>query len=265
MSDATPRILIIEDHPESVALLLDLLGEQRYDVQVALDGMDGFDKARRGRPDLILLDLAMPGIDGFGVCERLKADPATSPIPVVFLSASNTVDDKLRGFAIGGVDYITKPFSAEEVLARIAVHLSHRQRLRQLEAMAASRALDTAGDLAGRDQRLFDRAVAILERQMAEPPALPEIARELGVNERRLTELFRQQVGMTLFDYFTELRLETARHLLEGTTVQIQLIADRVGYSKPGDLTRAFRRRYGVSPREYRQARQGPSARPPPE
>ena len=87
--------------------------------------------------------------------------------------------------------------------------------------------------------------------------ALTGLTQALGTNERKLTELFRRRVGLTVFDYFGEMRLETGRRLLEGSDIRIQLIADRVGYRNAGDFTRAFRRRYGVTPREYRQARGG--------
>lgn len=257
MSDAAPKLLIIDDQPDSVALLLSYLEDQDLDILVALDGTDGLTKAARGRPDLILLDIAMPGLDGFDVCRSLKADPATADIPVIFLSASTAIDDKLLGFTLGGVDYVTKPFAEEEVLARVSVHLHARRRLNRLETMAASRALESVTDLTGRDDRTFAQAVAILEKRLAEPPTLPELIGVLGTSERKITELFRQRVGMTVFDYFGEMRLETARHLLEGSDLRIQLIADRVGYRNAGDFTRAFRRRYSVSPREYRQARGG--------
>ncbi|MDO9227762.1 MAG: response regulator [Pseudomonadota bacterium] len=92
----TPRLLIIDDQPTSVGLLLAYLGNSDLDILVALDGHDGLAKARGGLPDLILLDVNMPGLDGFSVCEQLKSDPRTMDVPVIFLSASNDIDDKFR-------------------------------------------------------------------------------------------------------------------------------------------------------------------------
>lgn len=257
MAESTPRLLIIDDQPDSVALLLSYFGNKDIDILVALDGKDGLNKAAQGRPDLILLDITMPGMDGFEVCRALKAEGRTADIPVIFLSASTSIEDKLLGFSLGGADYVTKPFSEEEVLARVSVHLHAKQRLERLETMAATRALESVTDLTSRDDKVFAQAIAILEQRLAEPPTLPELTHIIGTNERKITELFRQRVGMTVFDYFGEMRLETARRLLEGSDLRIQLIADRVGYRNAGDFTRAFRRRYGVSPREYRQARGG--------
>lgn len=210
---------------------------------VALDGRDGLQKAVEGEPDLILLDITMPLMDGFTVCEKLKADPATAHIPVIFLSASVATEDKLRGFAAGAVDYITKPFAEPEVLARVHVHLGYR-RPPQGEPQG----------LGARDKMFFDRAMSVLQQRLAFPPGLTELAHEIGTNERKLTEIFRQQVGMTVFDFLLDMRLEKARRLLEADELQIQLIADQVGYRNAGDFTRAFRRRYDVSPSEYRRA-----------
>lgn len=252
-----PRLLIIDDQPDSVALLLAYLERTETDIRVALNGEDGLARARDARPDLILLDVVMPGLDGFAVCRQLKADPRLAPTPVIFLSASPAVEDKLKGFEAGAVDYITKPFAEQEVLARVLVHLQAKQRLDLLESMARRRVLEGVESPGEREERIFSKAVAFLEDHLSDPPGLQALARQMGCNERKLTDLFRHQVGMTVFDYVSELRMETARRLIEGSALQVQLIAERVGYRNAGDFTRAFRRRYGVTPREYRVAKGG--------
>ncbi len=257
MSGQMPRLLIIDDQPESVALLIAYLADKAVEILVALDGADGLAKAIAGRPDLILLDVLMPGTSGIEVCRMLKDDARTAGIPVIFLSASNAIEDKLKGFSLGAVDYITKPFSEDEAVARVFLHLNSKQRIDRLETMVAQSALERVGDQAFPEDMLFSQALAALDKRLAAPPGLVELARELGTNERKLTEIFRQRVGMTVFDYFSEMRLETARHLLEGSGMRVQAIAGHVGYRNAGDFTRAYRRRYGLSPREYRQVRRG--------
>jgi DNA-binding response OmpR family regulator len=257
MSSNTPRLLIIDDQPESVALLIAYLADKDVEILVALDGADGFEKAIAGRPDLILLDVLMPGIDGLEVCRRLKADARLANVPVIFLSAKTAIEDKLKGFSLGAVDYITKPFSEDEAVARVFLHLHSKQRFDRLESMVAQSALDRVGEQAFPDDQLFAQALSVLDKRMSDPPGLVQLARELGTNERKLTDIFRQRVGLTVFDYFSELRLETARHLLEQSAMRVQMIAGHVGYRNAGDFTRAYRRRYGMSPREYRQARLG--------
>jgi DNA-binding response OmpR family regulator len=254
MLEKHPKLLIIDDDPGSVGLLLAHLGDRELQIMVALGGEDGFTKALSGQPHLILLDLTMPGIDGFATCERLKSERRTAAIPVIFLTASTARDDKLRGFALGGVDYITKPFDEAEVLARVAVQLQVQRQLRRLEVLGTQHVLERRRPSADRESFMLQEAVCILNAQMTEAPNLPDLAHRVGTNERKLTELFRHRFGMTVFDYLSELRLDTGRRLLESTDTPVSLIAEAVGYQNPGDFARAFRRHYQVSPRNYRQA-----------
>ena len=251
MANNAPRVLIIDDQSETVARLLDGHEGQELELLVALDGQAGLAKAVAQLPDLILLDVVLPVIDGLEVCRRLKADPRTADVPVIFLSQSAAIEHKLQSFSLGAVDYIGKPFSEHELLARIFIHLHNKWQLDRLQAMLGQRALTGVGDKAFPDEQLFARALAMLDKRLDNPPGLTEMAVALGANERKLTDLFRERVG-PVFEYFSELRLETARHLLEGSTMQIQAIAMHVGYRNAGDFTRAYRRRYAISPREYR-------------
>jgi len=113
------RILIIDDSPDFRVLLARLLKASGFEVMEAKSGEEGLRKIGEFQPDLILLDIMMPGIDGYEVCERIKADPCFRDIPIIFLSGRTDAADKIRGLAIGGVDYITKPFDRGEVIARI--------------------------------------------------------------------------------------------------------------------------------------------------
>ena len=126
-------VLIVDDTPANVRVLAEYLDGHGFNVTVAQDGEEGLERARFGRPDLVLLDAMMPGWDGFETCRRLKADPATSAIPVIFMTALSDVGDKVRAYEAGGIDYITKPFHAEEVLARVNTHLALRNMQRQLQ------------------------------------------------------------------------------------------------------------------------------------
>ena len=127
-----PTILIVDDTAANVAVLADHLGDHGFAVLVAQDGEEGIERARYGRPDLILLDVMMPGMGGFDTCTRLKADEATRDIPVIFMTALSDIGDKITGYKVGGVDYVTKPFHTEEVLARVNTHLALQAMQRQL-------------------------------------------------------------------------------------------------------------------------------------
>ena len=135
-------ILIVDDTPENLKVLRSILMQQSYRVRVAINGQMAINSVAESLPDLILLDIRMPGIDGFEVCRRLKADALFQQIPVIFLSASDDLDDKIRAFSSGGVDYVTKPFQVEEVLARVTMHLKTRELQKALEEKNAD--LETA-------------------------------------------------------------------------------------------------------------------------
>jgi two-component system sensor histidine kinase/response regulator len=126
-------ILIVDDTPANLGVLVETLGAGGYRLMVAEDGEEALAQTAQTQPDLILLDVMMPGIDGFETCRRLKAQPATREIPVLFMTALNETADKVKAFAAGGVDYITKPIEHEEALARVRTHLMLRQLQRELQ------------------------------------------------------------------------------------------------------------------------------------
>ncbi|MBE9178122.1 response regulator [Oculatella sp. LEGE 06141] len=133
-------ILIVDDAPNNIRVLVELLTQSGFQVAVARSGEQALERIPEATPGLILLDILMPGIDGFETCRRLKANPETRDIPIIFMSALTDVVDKVKGLEMGGVDYLTKPIVHAEAIARINVHLSLRQaqrRLVQEEKMAA--------------------------------------------------------------------------------------------------------------------------------
>ncbi|NIU62099.1 MAG: response regulator, partial [Pseudomonas stutzeri] len=156
------NILIVDDTPANLRLLSQMLAEQGYRVRPAPDGPLALAAARAEHPDLILLDIRMPEMDGYQVCEHLKADVRTRDIPIVFISALDATEDKVRAFTVGGVDYVTKPFQVEEVLARVETHLALRRMQKQLQR--ANRKMERELALAGEVQASF------LPRQLPDIP-----------------------------------------------------------------------------------------------
>jgi signal transduction histidine kinase len=124
------RILIVEDAPANIQALTGILRERGYQLSVATNGRQALDVLAKIRPDLILLDVLMPEMDGFATCERIKASPEWRTIPIIFLTAKTETDDIVRGFELGAVDYVAKPFHAHELLARVHTHLT-MDRLRE--------------------------------------------------------------------------------------------------------------------------------------
>jgi DNA-binding NtrC family response regulator len=131
------RILVIDDTPANVKLLVDLLSVNGFNAVAASSGVEGLERAASAAPDLILLDVMMPDVDGFAVCERLKAEATTRDVPVIFLTALHETAEKVRAFSAGGVDYVTKPFEPRELLARVGTHVALRRARLELEAKNA--------------------------------------------------------------------------------------------------------------------------------
>ncbi len=143
-------ILIVDDNPENLDVLIQLLKKTGSDIRIALSGEEALDRIELIDPDIILLDIMMPGLDGFETCRRLKENETVKGIPVLFISALTEIANKIKGFRAGGSDYITKPFNEEEVLARLNAHLTiHKQ---QLELVAQK---ETLRELNAKKDRFF--------------------------------------------------------------------------------------------------------------
>lgn len=132
-------ILIVDDNATNLSLLSEALTSEGWRFRVAVDGESAIAQVERHQPELILLDVQMPGIDGFETCRRLKANPVTQNIPIIFTTALADVESKVQGFSLGAVDYIPKPFAQEEVIARVRVHLQLQQLTQSLEEQIRDR------------------------------------------------------------------------------------------------------------------------------
>ena len=131
--EGVPNVIIVDDTPANLQLLTGMLKERGYKVRPVPSGKLALQAAKNDPPDLILLDIMMPEMDGYEVCERLKADDKLKEISVIFISALNETMDKVRAFSVGGVDYVTKPFQFEEVNARVSTHLELQRQRRKLK------------------------------------------------------------------------------------------------------------------------------------
>jgi signal transduction histidine kinase len=130
LADYQPRtatVLIVDDTPANLGLIVETLGERGFRVLIALDGAEAIERAKYCLPDLVLLDVNMPGVNGFETCRLLKTDERTRDIPVIFMTVADGVSDMVEGFRVGGVDYVTKPVRIDEVVARMDVHLTMRE------------------------------------------------------------------------------------------------------------------------------------------
>lgn len=238
------HVLIIDDQPEALAPLTALLRADGMRISIATEARHALDRTIALRPDLVLLDVHMPQMDGFALCRLLREEPATRELPIIFLTAAASADERLSGLSLGSVDYVTKPYLPEEVLARIRIHLQLARRNH-----TAPSSSHTPHDP---DQVILNAALRLIGRELAAPPSLAEMARQVGTHDKRLSGIFRERMGISVFAFIREERLRKGQELLTDTSMTIQEIADMVGFSSAANFTTAFRERLGITPGAFR-------------
>jgi DNA-binding response OmpR family regulator len=261
------RVLLVDDSPADLRLLVQLLSQENFKVLVALHGRQAIERALAvPGPDLIVMDVSMPGLDGYATCRLLKADPSTAHIPIIFVTAASALDERLKGFQAGGVDYVLKPYDPAEVLARVRVHLNRLSRgdanVHQSSAASdSSSPIRTLGqlDAASRvtpftnDQAIVNTTTRYLHEHLADAPPQKHLAKLMGVNEKRLTYAFRTLLGKTVHDFLRDERMDRAQTLLRDDRLSVAEISDRLGFSSPANFASAFRRQVGCSPLMFRR------------
>lgn len=188
------RILIIDDNITNLKIAINMLEKYNYAVLMAHNGRVGLQRAKDAQPDLILLDIKMPDMDGYEVCRELKAAEQTRHIPVIFISALDEVFDKITAFSIGGVDYITKPFQTEELLARVKTHLSLHQLQQELQTAndtLEEKVRERTAELAAANAHLQNE-IEQRKRQQQEKDRLFTVVSQQGDQLRNLTTLLIQ-------------------------------------------------------------------------
>lgn len=245
-----PHILVIDDSPEELRGIVGLLRQQPWRLSMASDPRQGYQRALALKPDLILLDVRMPGMDGFALCRLLREAPETQRTPVIFLTSAGAVEERVEGLTLGSVDYVLKSCDPQEILARIRIHLQLSWRE---PAVAPSAGVV---EPANQEEVSLRVAMRVITQNLAEMPSLAEIARKAGTHEKRLSSIFREHLGSTVFAYIREVRIRRGQELLSDSAMDIQDIADQVGFRSACNFTTAFRERVGMTPSQYRQQAQ---------
>ncbi len=251
------QILIIDDEVNNLRLITESLKGYGFELMTALNGEDGLLSAQHGQPDLILLDIKMPGQDGFSVCRQLKSHVCTESIPVIFFTALDVVEDKLNAFQLGAVDYITKPFDVREVMARVLLHLDQYKRqqnlqLRLQQELQQNQAPDSTQIEAEKQCLGLEKVVEYLQQHLESPPSLDKLATIANTNRTTLNQQFHLLYQMSVFDWWREQRLQSAAKQLKTSRLAVLQIAQQVGYSSYSGFIAAFKARFGMSPKKYR-------------
>ncbi|MDR8014369.1 response regulator [Ectopseudomonas guguanensis] len=243
----SPLILVIDDMPEALQALLQQIRGQGWRLSLASEARQGLQRALALRPDLIVLDVRMPHMDGFTLCRLLREAPATRNTPIIFLTSAGSLEERLEGLEMGGVDYVLKPFETAEVMARIRIHLQ-LSRTGQPQGV-----VDNPLEPVDEEVVILQAAMRLIAQNLADLPSLDEIARKVGTHDKRLSAIFRQHLQTTVFAYIREARLRKAQELLAASSMSVQDIAELVGFRSACNFTTAFRERQGITPSQFRQ------------
>ena len=253
--DDVATVLVVEDHPEVRAYVRKHLSPI-YRVLEADDGEEGLRMARRHLPDLVLSDVMMPGLDGYGLCRALKADAETSFIPVVLLTARAGPQDRLTGLEEQADDYLTKPFDVRELLARTGNLIGSRRILR--ERFSAPPLVIGAGtvDVTPADAEFLGRVRTVIEENLADEDFTVErFADELAYSRGHLHRRLRDLLDETPSDLIRRMRLERAAQLLGADVGSVGAVAYSVGFKSVAHFSNRFLTQFGVRPSAYRSHR----------
>ena len=249
-----PIVLVVEDHHEIRGMIAEFMG-QEYQVLEAVDGSAGWQLAREHLPDLVVSDLVMPRMDGLELCYKLKTDMLTSHIPVIMLTAKSSVESRLKGYETGADDYMTKPFSVDELAVRIKSLIEQRRSLR--EKFSAHVSLEPSEIvITSLDKRFLEKAIQVVEKHMSDENFnVLTMSRALNMSRSTLFRKLEALTNQSPVEFIRAIRLKRAASLLMQRYGNISEVALQVGFKNPSYFTQQFRKAYAKTPKEYAGSR----------
>lgn len=249
-SASRPLALVVDDNADVREYVAHLLGGE-YDVRQAADGKEGLGMALKTVPDLIVCDVMMPVMDGLEMCRRVKAETATSHVPVILLTSNAQENQRAEGYDCGADAYITKPFSSKVLLSRVRNLLENRKRLKYVYASGAD---DEARDEPDPDSRFMaDFGRVVRERMSDSSLSVETISSALGLSRVQMYRKVKQLTGQSPVEIIRVTRLKKAEHLLKSTKMTVSEISYDVGFSSPSYFSKCFKDYFGCQPGEMRE------------
>ena len=258
-------MLLVEDNLELRAFLRSIFKAQ-FQIIEASNGTEGIDKAKKHIPDIIISDIMMPGQDGIALTKELRHDVATSHIPIVLLTAKADMDSKLQGMELGIDSYITKPFSAIYLKARVDNLLARRQRLRQFycehlmdinDAGTEEEAKveeEVQNSISPQDKLFIDRLTEFMEKHMDNGElVVDDLVHEMSVSRSVFFKKLKSLTGLAPIEFIKEMRVKRAAQLIETGEFNMTQIAYMVGINDPRYFSKCFKQRFGMTPTEYKE------------
>jgi YesN/AraC family two-component response regulator len=255
-------ILVIEDDAQMRTLFLRCLAAEGFAPIVVENGSIGVEQAQQQQPDVIICDIMMPIFDGYDVLNALRQDPATASIPFIFLTADHTKATYRKGMELGADDYLTKPFTTDELVRAIATRLQKQATLQhwyksklQFEEGPRSPVSSTRESPSiFPDHAALKEIFNFIELHYHQNITLSDVAKAVGYSPAYLTHRVAQQTGETINCWIVKRRMVAACHLLQATDYTVQEIALRLGYQNVGHFSRQFRQHHGSPPQTWRKA-----------
>ena len=252
-----PLVLIIDDNNGMRAYLRSIL-QDHYNVSEAVNGQQGLERARREVPKLVVCDVMMPVMDGLEFTRRLKADTATSHIPVILLTARSLSEQREEGYGTGADSYLTKPFTGSLLLARIDNLIHSRTLLRSLFSGNSKEEEKEEEMLGAQDQSFVTRLREVIRDNMGDSDfSVERIGEEIGLSRVQLYRKVKALTGQTPVELLRKARLERSRRLIEKTEKSVSEIAYEVGFTSPSYFNKCFKDEFGISPGAMRENMQG--------
>lgn len=253
--DAASIVLVVEDNSDISRYIGSEL-KKSYALRYAVNGREGADLAKEIIPDLIISDIMMPEMDGLAMCRELKASEITNHIPVIFVTARSSQEDKIKGIEAGGDAYLYKPFSSDELNAHVESLLRSRMQLRRKFSESVASGDENAGEkLSDRDQQFLNHLIDVAYSVMADNGSDVEtVASKMCMTRTQLNRKLQAVTGETSSAYLLRIRLSRAKRLLDDPkNFKIGDIAFKCGFEDFAYFSRVFKQKYGVTPSQYRK------------
>ncbi len=246
------NVLIVEDDAHLRDLLRDIL--KGYIVFEAADGKEALEKIKKTHPDIILTDIIMNGMDGFTFIQAVKSDPNISYIPLVVISAKNSVEDQIKASNLGANSYLTKPFHPLQIKSTIENLISRQESLRNyFYSSLSSIKVKNGKTLHANDEELIENVYRLITEHIDEEALSPVwIAESLGMSKATFYRRLKEVLDKTPSEFIREIRLDYAAKLLRTTQITVSEVMFRAGFSNKSYFYREFQKQYNDSPKDYR-------------